>query len=346
MGLGGATVWLEPLGKHQFVGLVGLAPTRLDQSYALLTYQNAVLEPTITVEAFHFPEAARVYGTDVLAEREAGASVAATWPLNPVTPYAGASVGALARLSWSSVLNAADFTPDVLAGGLGVPESGTQLVGGVGVLHRRQKPWRDAAIHPLDGTGVRLNVGGGVGLDRRSSFVRTDAAAYAVLPSLGLHRLLVYARATAQAGRSLAQDYVGLARYDGLRIALPAFIPVTVERNERVRGFRTPAVGNVALFGSAEYRVPLLPDLGTNVLGLVRFGAVTGAVFADAAAVARSLSMEGAITRVGVGVEAKNVLTVAGLTVGHALGVAQPAADLGRRRGYETYYRIQLGVPF
>ena len=47
-----------------------------------------------------------------------------------------------------------------------------------------------------------------------------------------------------------------------------------------------------------------------------------------------------------MGAEVKNVVNVAGYTVGHALGVAQPASRLGRRTGYETYYRIQLGVPF
>lgn len=346
VGVGAGTVWFEPLGKHQALALVGLAPTRLARSYALLTYQNATLEPTITVDAYHFPSAARVYGTSVLSEREAGVSATAAWPINLTRAYAGATVAALARLSWSEVLNADDFTPAVLAGGLPLPEGGTQLVGGVSGLRRTQKPWRDAAIHPLDGTGVRLAIGGGVGLDRRSSFVRSDAAAYAVLPSLGLHRLYVYGRATAQAGRPLAQDYVGLARYDGLRIALPAFIPLTLERNERVRGYRSPVVGNVVLFGSMEYRVPLVGDLQTSVLGLARFGAVTGALFVDAAAVGRTASMAGAVTRVGVGAEVKNVVHVAGLSFGHALGVAQPAAALGSRRRYETYYRIQFGVPF
>ncbi len=351
VGVGVATGWLEPLGKHLATALVGLAPTRLRDSYALLSYQNATLEPTITLQAHHFPEAARVYGTGVLTEREAAVGVTSAWPVNGMRPYASATVAALARLSWSEVLNDDDFDDAVLAGGLAPPESGTQAVGGVMLLRRFQRPWRDAAIHPLDGTGMRLAVSGGAGLDRRTAFARTDAAAYAVVAPPGLlsallHRVLVYGRATAQAGRPLAQDYVGLARYDGLRLFLPSFVPITLERNERVRGYRRPAVGNVALFGSVEYRVPLLADVQTGVLGIVRLGALSGALFVDAGAVARDLSMRRADTRVGVGGEVKNVVSVGGYTFGHALGVAQPAVRLGSRRGYETYYRIQLGVPF
>ena len=351
IGIGGVTAWLEPLGKHLAYAAVGIAPADLRDSYALASYRNAVYEPTITVEAHHFPRAARVYGANVLAEREAALSAVAAWPLGGQRPYAGATAAALARLSWSDVLNADDFDGDVLADGLERPESGTQIVGGAMLLRRFQRPWRDAAIHPLDGTGLRLSLSGGAGLDRRTTFARTDAAAYAVLtppglPGAALHRLYLYGRATAQAGRSLAQDYVGLARYDGLRLFLPSFIPVTLEQNERVRGYRRAAVGNVALFGTAEYRVPLWPDAQTTLFGAVRLGALSGALFADVGVVARTLDLRGADRRLGVGGEVKNVVSLAGYTFGHALGVAQPADRVGTRRGYETYYRIQLGVPF
>ncbi len=350
IGIGGVTAWLEPLGKHLAYAAVGIAPADLRDSYALASYQNAVYEPTITVEAHHFPRAARVYGATLLAEREAALSAVAAWPLGGQRPYAGATAAALARLSWSGVLNADDFDDGVLSG-LRRPESGTQIVGGAMLLRRFQRPWRDAAIHPLDGTGLRLSLSGGAGLDRRTTFARTDAAAYAILtppglPGAALHRLYVYGRAAAQAGRPLAQDYIGLARYDGLRLFLPSFIPVTLEQNERVRGYRRASVGNVALFGSAEYRVPLWPDLQTALFGTVRLGALSGALFADAGVVARTLDLRGADRRLGVGGELKNVVSVAGYTFGHALGVAQPADRVGTRRGYETYYRIQLGVPF
>ena len=44
--------------------------------------------------------------------------------------------------------------------------------------------------------------------------------------------------------------------------------------------------------------------------------------------------------------EVKNALRLFGVRVGHALGVAQPAAQVGTRDEVQLYYRVQTALPF
>ncbi len=180
-----------------------------------------------------------------------------------------------------------------------------------------------------------------------TEFLRGDLMAFALVPTLGRQRLYVYGRAQAQTGRPLPQDYIGFRRTDGVQIDLPDIVPISFSDTDRVRGYRRFVVGNRVLFGSAEYRVPLLPDLQTRLLGLVSLGSTALAAFADGGLVWEDGAFDGAVRRLGVGVEVKNAVRLAGLLqVGHALGLAQPAADLGTGTRYEVYYRIRAAVPF
>ena len=64
-------------------------------------------------------------------------------------------------------------------------------------------------------------------------------------------------------------------------------------------------------------------------------------------------SLDGAVRRVGVGAEVKNVVSIGGFEILHAVGVAARASRLGdvfdgtiRRDDLDIYYRIQAAVPF
>ena len=346
-GVGLATLWFEPLGKHAFAAAAGVAPAALRrESFLTATYRNATLGPTLDATVYRFPGAARVYGPDVLVERLTGLDLRVTKPLDlGRTPYTAAQVGALVRVARSEPLNAGEFLDVATTEGLATPRGGTQASVTLAWARRTERPFAGSTIHPLDGFGVRTALTGGAGLDRRTAYGQADLAGYAILPGLGLHRFLVYGRAQGQVGETLPQEYLGLARYDDLQITLPAFIPITLDRNERVRGFRRYAVGKAVAFGTVEYRMPLL-NLNTTVLGQVGLGATSLALFADGALVGKDLAFRSAVRRAGVGAEVKNVLRVAALRFGHALGVAQPADKAGVDRPYEVYYRIRLGVPF
>ncbi len=217
-----------------------------------------------------------------------------------------------------------------------------------GLTWRKQRPYWNNVIHPLDGLGARLQLtAAGRVLGADSEYLRADLAGYSVLQSIGLHRIYIYGRAQVQLGESFAQDFVGLSRHDAVQIYLPNQLPLFLGDTERVRGYRSYALGNRMLFGTAEYRVPLLSSLQTRLLGLLSFGSVAGALFADAGFVWSDGDVGEAIERVGIGVELKNALDLAGVfTISHALGAAQPAREIGSRSDVEVYYRIRTTLPF
>ena len=128
---------------------------------------------------------------------------------------------------------------------------------------------------------------------------------------------------------------------------------LTLGDAERVRGYRSYAVGTRALFGSAELRMPILFDLQTTVLGLARFGPVAPSLFADAGLVWTGADFDNAARRVGVGAEVANLVSLGGFEFRHALGLAIPASRLDEVWNgtlpfddVDVTYRIQAAVPF
>lgn len=352
------SIWVEPLGKHVLAVLAGVSVTRpVDRSFLLLSYTNRTLAPDLTLDLYRFPSPSSFYGNGVLVEDLTGGDLSATWTLDVLDrPYTTTLAGARLRYAHASPI-AVDRLTDFDAAGdtLRPPVAGTRFDVQLGLAYKFQRPYRHNVIFPLDGTGVRLRTTVGVpGLGAGSAFVRPDLLAYWVSPSLGGPRLFVQGRATAQFGTpQLPQDYVGLSRYDDVDIQLPFVGALTLDDSERVRGYRRYAVGTRALFGSVELRSPVLLDLNTTVLGVARLGAVSPALFADGGLVWTGSNLDGAVRRLGVGVEVKNTLSLAGIEVMHAVGVGVPADRLGEvfdatipRGDLDVYYRIQAAVPF
>ena len=348
------TLFLEPLGKHQLAVLAGVSVTRpADRSFLLLSYVNRQLAPTLGLTLYRFPSPSQFYGSSVLVEDLTGGDLTATLPLDVIDrPYTQVAVGGRVRYAYAEPL-ALDRFDDVETTGLGVPEAGTRFDVQAGAAYTFQRPYRWNVLTPIDGTGARARVTVGVPALGGDAFVRPDALAYWVSPALGPARLFVQGRATAQFGETLAQDYVGLARYDDVDVQVPLFGPLTLDDAERVRGYRSYAVGTRALFASAEARLPILFDLQTTLLGIARFGPVAPSLFVDAGLVWTGGDFDRAARRVGVGVEAANVVTLGGFPIRHAVGLATPASDLGGvldgSVGFgelDLYYRVQAAVPF
>ncbi len=348
------SLFMEPLGKHQLAVLAGVSVTRpLDKSFLLLSYVNRQLAPTITLTGYRFPSPSSFYGSSILVEDLTGGDVAADLPLDLIDrPYTTTAVAARLRYAYAEPL-ALDRFDDLEDTGLGTPEAGTRFDVQVGAAYKFQRPYRWNVITPLDGTGLRARVTVGVPALGGDTFVRPDALGYWVSPSLFGGRLFVKGRATATFGETLAQDYVGLARFDDVDVQVPFIGSLTLDDAERVRGYRSYAVGTRALFGSAEYRLPILFDLQTSLLGLARLGPVAPVLFADGGLVWTGSSLDGAARRVGVGAELANVLSVGGFEIRHAVGLAVPASRLGEVADgafefgdADLYYRIQAAVPF
>jgi hypothetical protein len=350
-GLFGTTIWLEPLGKHVFLGLVSVSvPKFAEQTLAFLSYTNNQLRPSVTVNAYRYPSPARWYDTSLLIEDLVGGDVTATWPLDLTdAPFVSTSADARVRLAHADPFDD-DAFEDVETTGLGRPEDGTRAEVRLGFTAKRQRPYRYNDLYPLDGVGLRARVTGGLPvLGSDAQFVRPDLSAFWVSPRVGIGRFYAFGRAQAQFGETLAQDVLGLARYDDLDLQLPFVEPITLSDTERVRGYRRVAVGDRLLFGTLEYRLPPVFDLQTRLLGVLELGRVSPALFVDAAAVWTGSDLGDAIGRTGVGFELKNRVSLGGFPLVHAVGVAQRWDDLGETVEWDAvdlYYRIQATLPF
>lgn len=348
-GVAGGAAWTEPLGKHALAVGGAVSPQEpWDRSAYALVYLNNQRRPTLGLAAYRTPiYASTTYGTDVLLDRRTSLDLTLGLPLDlAVAPYTGTSLGALVRLVDVEPVNASDLDLRELP----QPKTGQQLEAQLELKRVERRPQQGETVHPLSGGGARLQVRGALrALGTDTEFLRGDLAAYRILPGPGVHRLFVYGRAQAQTGRSLPQDYFGFSRTDDIRLSFPGGMgplqAFTFGRTERVRGHRAFAPGRQMVFGSVEYRVPLVPSLQTQLLGLVRFGGLSASVFADAGVVWRTLGTNGTDRRTGVGGELRSVIALPGLNAGVAVGFAQKGTEVFGE-AYETYVRIRTAVPF
>lgn len=351
-GLFGTTLWLEPLGKHVLLGLLSVSiPDPVGRTIGLLSYTNNQLAPSLTLNLYRYPSPARWYGSTLLVEDLAGGDLTASLPLDLTdAPFVSTTADARLRIAYAepfdqSALDDVEATTPLLA-----PEAGTRAEVRLGFTAKRQRPYRFNDVYPLDGTGLRLRVTGGLPiLGSRAEFVRPDLQAYWVSPQIGIGRVYLYGRAQAQFGRTLAQDFLGLSRYDDIDLQLPMLDPITLSDTERVRGYRRYAVGDRLLFGTVEYRLPPVFDLQTRLLGFLEFGRIVPTLFLDAAMVWSGSDVEEAIRRTGVGFELKNRVSLGGFPLVHAVGVAQRWRDVGETVEWDAldvYYRVQATLPF
>ena len=351
------SLWIEPLGKHQVVALAGVSVTRpVDKSFLLFSYTNRQLRPTLTLDLYRFPSPSSFYGSSVLVEDLIGGDLSASLPLDVSDrPFVTTLAGARVRYAYAEPLDLGRFSDlEATGDGLQPPEAGTRFDVQIGAAYKFQRPYRWNVITPLDGTGLRARVTAGVPALGGETFLRPDVLGYWVSPSLGgFGHLFLKGRATAVFGDQLAQDYVGLTRYDDVDVQLPFVGPLTLGDAERVRGYRAYAVGTRVLFGTAEVRLPILFDLQTTLLGLVKLGPVAPALFADGGLVWTGSDVEGGVRRLGLGGELKNVVSFGGFDLLHAVGLAVPAGRVDEVwdgslpfDDVDLYYRIQAAVPF
>ncbi|MDZ7721173.1 MAG: hypothetical protein U5K72_20290 [Balneolaceae bacterium] len=349
-GIGGTTNWLEPIGKHLFTAFGSLSfPNTQENSYGAINYQNNQLYPSLTFSAYNLPANSRFYGSRYLVEKLIGGEVSATWPIDYFSKsYQSSSFTARFRHVLVNPIDREKFENGPL---LPTPVKGRQTDLKIEWSLQKQKPWRNNTIHPLDGYGIKMSLLGAdkiLGSDVR--YLEADLNTYATLPSIGTQRLYLQARYQQQWGTPFPQNDIGLSRYDNITISLPDQVFVQFfNDSERVRGYRKYVAGNRVLFGSAEYRMPFIPSLQTEILGLIRLGATSLTLFTDGAIVGDTIQEDGStktIDRWGAGAEIKNELQIFGLSFAHSVGVAQPVHNLFEDDFVDLYYRVKAVVPF
>lgn len=344
-GFGGATFWREPLGIHEIIGGVSIAPASLeDNSYAALSYINRSFHPTLGIDAYHNVYESRVYSDDLLISSQSGVTASALLPLDILEhPFSSADVRFSSGLVRSKPNTDTYELP--LQDNLPVPVLGTTIESEARLTMRRFKPYAYSFLHPRDGMGAQFAL---KSVQGDASYTQADAQAYTLIPALGPARLYLFGRYTQRFGNGLPQDVLGFNRYDDPELGDFGIISFGNPNTERVRGFRGYVAGESLLFGTAEWRMPIADDLQTQILGVVALGRTSVAVFADGGVVGGVTNLPGVSTerRVGAGVELKNELRVLGLSLSQSLGAARPADQLQSDAFTDIYWRIKGSIAF
>ncbi|MCH8558616.1 MAG: hypothetical protein LAT84_12375 [Balneolia bacterium] len=351
-GLGAATLLTDPLSKHMFTVAAGAAFSAVpENSLGLISYTNRQLRPTLNLTAYRNSFHGRFYNDTFLTTTSSGGLFLASLPLDWFdSPFINTTLYTRIRHDYTDANRFWDGNTEGEDFGLGEPESGWETNIRAGIRITNRKPDTGNLIHPLSGWGIDARVS--VGTDAfggETSYVRPDLVFYSVLPSIWEHRLFFYGRAIFQYGDSFSQDYIGFSRVDEISVgSIFPGIDLLYTDIERVRGFSDYVPGDQMLFGTAEYRIPVLPSLDTQILGILRFGRTTAALFTDAGLVrirGEFVDTE-TVSRAGSGFELKNQLGLFGLQIVHSVGIAQPVQDLFSSGNQEIYYRIRASIPF
>ena len=349
-GLFGTTAWTEPLGKHTLIGGGNISFNNFKRdSYGVLTYINNQLYPSLIFSAYKIPGTGQFYGNDYLFEELTGGEVTIAWPVDWFDkPYRNDRFGIRLRHVLIRPLDSIEFPGNDL-----VPDSerARQTDLQLAWITKKQLPYDNNVLHPLDGYGVRFSVTGSEKiLGSETSFLTPDFSAYKILPALGLQRFYLYGRFQVLFGKPLPQDFIGFTRYSNISWPFDdRNVIFPYSKAERVRGYRSFVSGRQVAFGSIEYRMPFTPSLQTSILGgVLRLGQTSAAVFADGGIVWDVNVPSGKDTekRLGAGVELKNKVGIGPIDFVHSLGIAQPATDLFSSERYDLYYQIKASVPF
>ena len=350
IGVGAMSLYSEPLSKHMItaLGVISL-PNLTENSLLFLSYINNQFRPSLSLNLYHNSFSGRIYERDFLVTTNSGGFLLSIMPHDWIdSPFVETKTFSRFRYNYTDAKRFWDRDVDGTV--LELPQNGWQNDIQAGIRITRQKPYAYNLIHPLDGLGLEAKVTAGTkSLGGDTQFVRPDIRGYATLPVIGNTRLYLYARGIAQWGDTFPQDYIGFSRYDEIELGaeLPG-LDILYKDTERVRGFSDYVPGNRMLFGTVEYRIPFIPDLQTQILGFIRLGRTSLALFADAGAVWTdgSIAPDGRVSRAGLGAELKNVLRVGSFPIVHSLGFAQPAEDFGGKSNREIYYRVKAVIPF
>ena len=361
-GVFGATVFADAMYRHIFELMGGVPWAGPGKPWALLSYVNG---------AGRFPWGLnyfwnsrwdfRYYDQSVsgLLEQIDGLELFAAWPLN-----FGQSLSSNHSVIFR--LGLTNRRPDALSDSLDtttgnyiprnpgyskdlpIPEAGREGKLTLGYRWLNRRPNRQNSILPNQGYGLEArSIFASKAIYGDFSYTRLEFDSFVNLPVGKGPAFYFRLKGQAMNGRPAAQDSLGLTRDPNIYLPtgiLDAGIFAFVESNNP-RGWNGVRLGNRLVFGTAEFRIPLIPQLPVNILGLT-LGSLTGALITDFGNAWNSGQSQASwiVTtgyEVKIGIQAgKSPLVFV------AVGKAQTQEDWRAKIKPEPYARLVLINPF
>jgi WD40 repeat protein len=331
-GLFVSSLFMEPLGKHVWSGAGFLDVQKLSNSRGMVLLQdNRYL--SLTALLYALPQNVQIYEGKTLIEEQFGATLQVHFPI----PFGDAlftshEIGLGVSWAQHEPLEPERFERQPVS----------RRIGSFSLEYTRVtvRPNRMATIHPQHAHGVKLRLKSANTLLGEQRFDKGTLDAFWLRNLLAQHVLYAYARLQTVSGDLLPQDFVGFDKYDQ-----PDFgYGLVFSDRLRLRGIREYQFGDRLLFGSLEYRIPFVRDLGWIVAG-VRFKSVILAPFMDVGKTwdSRFSSFNKQPWQKTYGVEFKNNVNLSGFEFAHQFGAVWKWGEYDEP---SWYYRIRAVMPF
>ncbi len=345
----GVTAWTDALGKHVFQVIAG---TTWDGSfpYFFVQYVNAQHGPLWGANYFYNTNwSFRFYDESHsgLFEKRDGFSFWASHPVNfgnnMSSNHTLSAMAQIYRRTTEDVLNDDDSLHEFTQ--LPTPQEGNEALVTLNYRWTNRRPDKRNIALPRQGYGINLSSQfASSKLFGDFTYERYTADAFI---NLDVKAGSVYLRTRAEAlnGNAPAQDYVGFSN-DISIYGSGNSGTFGMPENINPRGWDGILLGDRMIFGTAEFRMPLIPALPVNFFG-IGIGNISGAIISDFGNVWYSgndlpdwIATAGYEMKVGVKIGSFPVFFI-------GVGQAQPMEDWkDESKTPDTYVRFSLINPF
>lgn len=285
-GIDGMSIWVDALGKHQFLVAGGIGWDR-NLDGILATYVNACFKPILSVGYFFNTWGNyRYYNGTFLEERTDGLQIGLLFPINfgnSLSSNHFLSFGLTFQKRETELYSIDELSTDKLE----MPEDGKEGIFSIEYEWLSRRPHKTNSTLPRNGFGLKFgadvadsNVFG------KFSYSKIKGEVFTNVPFFKNSAIFGRVKFERKFGRPPAQDYVGLSNDPSIYVPedspwediLDMFFES--QENHNLRGWEGYKVGRQMVFGTAEWRVPLLSKIDVRAFGF-SLGRVIGAVFSD-----------------------------------------------------------------
>ena len=272
----GLATWVDAMSKNIFAFSYFLNDQNLNNSGFLFQYMTFNFGPTVMVTAsrnsYMFGGLSfRLYDENNIFQYQNGVSLALEFPKNFSKSLSSNHIFALSASLYDHVvgskfLNNGDvyLKPNNNFKNLPYPESGKEGLFSLYYIWKSIRPHKWNMSVPLQGFGINIKYDyGDSSFFGDFSYSRIKMDSFANIPiSMGPIKSAVYLRAKSikQSGSPPSQYYVGLTNDQPIYLNGLGDMSSMIPENHNPRGWKGFAIGDQLIYGTAEYRLPVIPQ--------------------------------------------------------------------------------------